>query len=103
MSLQAGDSYQALREENEYLRKQLAQAEWSNQQLRGTEEQTVSGSEDEEEESGGECVMHFMFLSLCSCSTGLLNFQLLCYVHVSFCGLRHNNLTSVQHTMYYRF
>ena len=55
-----------LRSENEYLRKQLAEAEWSIQQQRGTEEQTLSGSEDEEEESDGVWIMHSV--SLCSCS-----------------------------------
>ena len=51
-----------LRGENEFLRKQPAQAEWSIQQLRGTEEQTLSGSEDEEEESEGVWIMHYVFL-----------------------------------------
>ena len=51
-----------LRGENEYLRKQLVQAEWSIQQLRGTEEQTLSGSYQEEE--SGDCVwiMYSVFL-----------------------------------------
>ena len=57
-----GDSYQALREEIEFLRKQLAQAESSSQQLRGTEEQTLFGSEDQEEESDGVWIMHSVFL-----------------------------------------
>ena len=62
ISLRTGDSCQALREEIEYLRKQLAQAESSSQQLRGTEEQTVSGSEDQEEESDGVWSMQSVFL-----------------------------------------
>ena len=52
-----------LRGENEFLRKQLAQAEWSSQQLRGTEEQTLSGSEDQEDESDGVWIMHSVFFS----------------------------------------
>ena len=61
ISLQVVDSYQALREEIDYLRKLLAQSDLSNQQLSGTEEHTMSGSKDEEE-SDGECVLHFMLL-----------------------------------------
>ena len=62
MFLQTGDSYQVLREEIEYLRKQLTQAESIIQQLRGTEEQTLPGSEDEEKESDGVWIMHSVFL-----------------------------------------
>ena len=71
ISLRTGDSYQALREENQYLRKQLAQAEWSIQQLRGTEEQNLSGSEEEEESDGVWISMYSVFLFVagyvCTC------------------------------------
>ena len=50
-----------LREEIELLCKQLVQAELSIQQLRGTEEQALSGSEDQEEESDGVWIIQSVF------------------------------------------
>ena len=77
----SGDSYQAriLRDENEYLRKQLAQAEWSMQQMRGTEEQTLSGSEDEEEESDdGVWIILSVFLFVAGQWTGFTTASYVC-------------------------
>ena len=85
-----------LRGENEFLRKQLAQAEWSSQQQRETEEQTLSGLEEQEEESDGVWIMYSVFTTagyVCMC----LYRQV--YDPVD---LTTSQYSSVQHTMYWK-